>query len=149
MCPAPTVTVSPCDKNSKEASMRMWSNASQWPGGTMPKPGDNITIPCNWTVFLDINPEPMGMFILDGSLIINDTFDVNLTANFIHIRSGDMLVGTNGSPFTHNLTIQINGQPTDTPYVLDSFITGSKLFIVSGALALHGVKPDTLTTYLS
>jgi len=24
---------------------RYWSNQSQWPGGTLPKPADNVTIP--------------------------------------------------------------------------------------------------------
>ena len=29
----------------KESFMRVWSNVTQWPRGTLPEPGDNVTIP--------------------------------------------------------------------------------------------------------
>ena len=149
LCPPPVVAVTTCDSSLNEKFMRYWSNASIWPNNTVPKAGDNVTIPCNWNVMLDMNPEPISILILDGTLYVDDTFDINITANFIHIRSGTFNVGTNGSPFQHNFTIQLNGNRKDAAYKVDSFVYGNKFLVVSGALSLNGVKPDTLTTHLS
>jgi hypothetical protein len=87
--------------------------------------------------------------IVDGILLVDDTFDINITAKAIHIRSGTLNVGTNGSPFQHKFVIQINGNREDGPYYIDPFITANKFFVITGALSLNGPKPDTQITYLT
>lgn len=37
----------------------------------MPVPGQNITIPGEWTIIMDINPVRIGFFLVDGDVIIN------------------------------------------------------------------------------
>lgn len=96
-----------------------------------------------------MNPEPMGAFILNGTLLVDDTFDVNITAEFIHIRSGTMMIGTNGSPFQHKLNIQLNGERNADPYFVDGIVSGNKLLVVTGVFHLHGPKPEAQTTHLS
>lgn len=92
----------------KEGFTRLWSNASQWPNQTVPKAMDNVTINGNWTVLLDVDPAPLNYLIIDGTLIADDTRDVNITARSIFIRAGNVTAGSPTSPFMHKFTIQIS-----------------------------------------
>ncbi len=85
---------------------------------------------------------------IDGTLIADDTRDVNITANFIHIRAGNISAGSKSSPFMHKLTIQVNGQKTSPTFAIDSILTANKLFAVTGSLNLYGNAPNTVSTYL-
>jgi hypothetical protein len=42
----------------------------------MPSPGDNITIPCEWVIEIDMNPVRIGAFEILGDLTIPDTQDI-------------------------------------------------------------------------
>lgn len=46
----------------------------------MPVDGDNITIPCEWTVMMDMNPARIAYFEINGDVIIPDTLDVTIVA---------------------------------------------------------------------
>jgi hypothetical protein len=143
LCPAPEGTFI------KEDFIRMWSNVSQWPNGVLPQAGDNVTLNGNWTVILDVDPAPLDYFIIDGTLIADDSRDVNITANSIFIRAGNLTAGSTASPFLHKMTIQINGQKTDTGYTIDPIVAGNKFMVVTGILNLHGNAPATTITTLS
>ena len=71
--------------------------------------------------------------MIDGVLIADDSRDVNITANWIHVRAGNVTAGSASSPFLHNFVIQVNG---------------NKHMVVSGTLNIHGVAPPTVHTYL-
>jgi len=86
--------------------------------------------------------------IIDGTLVVDDTRDVNITAKFIFIRAGNLTVGRSSLPFTHKFTIQLNGNKGDKGSVVDPVVAGNKLFVVTGTLNLFGVRPSTVTTYL-
>ena len=64
VCPAPPGS---CEK---ESSLRVWNNATQWPNEVMPVDGQNITIPCEWTIKIDSNPARIGFFNISGDIII-------------------------------------------------------------------------------
>ena len=104
MCPDPTSGFI------KEQFLRKWSNATQWPNGVVPQAGDNVTLNGNWTVLLDVDPNPLDYFIIDGTLLADDTRDVNITANSIFIRAGNLSAGVSIKPFVHKFTLQINGR---------------------------------------
>ncbi len=143
LCPLPAGTFI------KEDFIRKWSNATQWPGGVIPQTGDNVTLNGNWTVLLDMDPNPINYFVIDGTLIADDTRDVNITANSIHVRAGNITAGSSASPFMHNFVIQINGQKTDNGFYIDPVIAGNKYMVVTGSLNLFGVAPATVSTYLT
>ncbi len=98
---------------------------------------------------LDVDPAPLNYFIIDGTLLADDTRDVNVTANSIHIRAGNVTIGRPNDPFFRKFTIQINGQKTDNGYYIDPVIAGNKYMVVSGTLNLYGVAPATVTTFLT
>lgn len=127
----------------------MWSNATQWPNGTVPKAGDNVTVNGNWTVKLNVDPAPLNYFVIDGDIIVDDTRNVNITANSIHIRAGSITAGTPTAPFQHNFTIQLNGNKNDTGFYIDPILAGSKYLVVTGKLNLYGIAPSVVSTYLT
>lgn len=129
--------------------MRLWSNATQWPGGVVPKAGDNVTVNGNWTVKLNVDPAPLNYLIIDGDLITDDSRDVNITANSIHIRAGSITAGSPSSPFLHKFIIQINGNKNDTGYYVDSILAANKFLVVTGQLNLYGVAPASVSTFLT
>ena len=143
LCPLPAGTFI------KENFTREWSNATQWPNGVVPQPGDNVTVNGNWTVLLDVDPSYLNNLTIDGTLVADDTRDINITANFIHIRAGNVTFGSAAKPFRHKVTFQINSLKTDNGFVIDPIIAGNKHFVVTGVLSLHGISPSTVTTTLS
>ena len=79
----------------------------------MPKDGDNITIPCEWTINLNMSPARIGYFEISGDIIIPDTQDVTIQADNIWIKGGSLKAGNSTSHFTHKLVIQLNGNKND------------------------------------
>jgi hypothetical protein len=69
---------------------------------------ENVTVNANWTILLDMDPNPANYMIIDGTVIAEDTRDVVITAKSIHIRAGNISAGSAQSPFTHNFLIRIN-----------------------------------------
>jgi hypothetical protein len=132
-----------------ESFLRYWSNATQWPNGTIPQAGDNVTVKGEWRLVIDMDPNPINNLTIDGLLIADDTIDINIVANFIFIRAGNFTAGSPTKPFTHKLNIQLNGAKTDTAQVIDPLLTGNKLFVVTGALNLYGSPPITAIATLT
>jgi hypothetical protein len=87
--------------------------------------------------------------IIDGTLVADDTRNVNITANAIFIRAGNITAGSSSDAFQHQFTIQINGHKEDVGYYIDPIIAGSKYFVVTGSLNLYGKTPSTISTYLT
>jgi hypothetical protein len=47
------------DEFVKESTPRFWSNPNHWPSGQVPAAGENVTIEGEWTMVVDMQPEPM------------------------------------------------------------------------------------------
>lgn len=110
---------------------------------------DNVTINGNWTVLLDVDPAPLNYLVIDGTLIADDTRDVNITARSIFIRAGNVTAGSASTPFMHKLTIQISNTKEDHGWYIDPLVAGNKYIIVTGSLNLFGMAPTTVTTFLT
>ncbi len=143
LCPAPP------GEFVKENFVRLWSNASQWPEGRLPLPGENVTVNGNWTIIMDIDPAVCEFMTIDGDVIIEDKEDRNITCESIWIRAGSITAGSAGTPFTHKLTIQLNGLKNDPGYVFDPSLVGNKMFVITGKISLFGVSPATTQTQLT
>jgi hypothetical protein len=127
----------------------MWSNASQWPNGTIPGHLDNVLVNGNWTILLDMDPNHANYMIIDGTVIADDTRDVYITAKSIHIRAGNISVGNANTPFMHQFTIQINNTQDSAGWTIDNFLSGNKYLVVTGSLNLFGSPPSTTLTSLT
>jgi hypothetical protein len=108
-----------------------------------------VTLNGNWTVLLDMDPNPINYFVVDGTLIADDTRNVNITCNSMHVRAGNITAGSPSTPFLHNYTIQINGLKTDNGFYIDPIVAGNKYMVITGTVNLYGVAPPTVSTYLT
>jgi hypothetical protein len=142
-CPAPAGTFV------KENFTRLWSNASQWPNETVPQANENVTINGNWTVLLDVDPPALNYLVIDGTLVADDTRDVNITARSIFIRAGNVTAGSPTAPFMHKFTIQVSNTKEDHGWYIDPLVAGNKYIVVTGSLNLYGMAPETVTTTLT
>ena len=119
-----------------------------WPNETVPTTGEDVTIQCDWTVLINVQPAVIGKLIVDGDLVVEDVNDVNITAESVFIRGGSLTVGNSSSPFTHKFTIQVNGDAMSKYEDVDALVSANKFLVVTGSLVMYGVKPTTTSTYL-
>lgn len=108
-----------------------------------------MTVDGSWTILLDIDPSPADYMIIDGTVIADDTRDVNITARSIFIRAGNLTAGSAASPFQHKFTIQISNTKEDHGWYIDPLVAGNKYIVVTGSLNLYGVAPNTVQTTLN
>lgn len=119
----------------KEPFVRIWSNATQWPGGKLPADGDNVTIPGPWTVLMDMNPAIINFWMIDGDVIIPPTLPIAyIVANSVWVRLGSIKAGTSTSPYPGDLTFEIRGNKSDAGYVINADVAGTKLFVITGVI---------------
>src|SRR5262245_43338682 len=76
---------------SQAADLR-WSRASTWPTGRVPAAGEDVTIPANTTVILDVTPPALGGLTINGKLAFAAK-NVQLSAKWIMLH-GTLQVGT-------------------------------------------------------
>ena len=62
---------------------------------------------------------------------------------------GSITAGSPTEPFLHQLTFQFYGLKNDPGYTFDIALQGSKIFVVSGILALYGSGPSNTMTRLT
>ena len=142
LCPAPVGVFV------KEEFVRYWSNLSQWPEGRLHLPGEDVYVHGNWTIIMDIDPAECGLMSIDGDVVIEDKFDRNISCQAIWVKAGSITAGSASEPFTHQLTIQLNGQKNDPGYTFDPALQGNKIMVVTGNLNLFGSGPSTVSTRL-
>ena len=99
---------------------------------------------------MDVNPAPMGSFIIDGEVIVSENRDlVNITAEFIWIKRGKLAFGSWGNPFDKQAVIQINGNSYDPQTKISDNYKGRKNLVVTGKLEIFGAENFTDSTYLT
>lgn len=74
--------------------MRLWSNVSQWPGQVLPGSGQNVTIPYEWNLVLDIDPPVFNYVKINGILIFDRSRDNKFEANYIWVNQGIIRIGS-------------------------------------------------------
>jgi hypothetical protein len=135
--------------NPREDTERLWSDASIWPDGTLPQEGDNVTIPYEWNLVMDVNPPKLNYLEVNGILNFDDSRANVLEAKYIWVRNGKMVAGSQDSPFMNDLNIILNGEKDERTFVIDPATSGNKMLAVSGGLELYGNHPATIWTRLT
>ncbi len=100
----------------------------------MPADGDDIIIPCEWTIIMDMNPARIAYFEINGDVIIEDARDITIVAENIWVKSGSIKAGTAEVAFSHQLLFQLNGNQNATGFTVSPDVTGNKMFVVTGRL---------------
>jgi hypothetical protein len=118
-----------------------WSDAATWSGGAVPQAGGKVTIASGQTVLLDVSPPALNGITIFGTLRFADEADLSLTTEWIMVH-GELEVGTEANPFTHNATITL------TDNVKDEQLMGMGdrgIMLSGGTLNLHGNRTNTWT----
>lgn len=116
-----------------------WSNPISWPNGRVPAANEDVIIPADKQILLDISPPNMGNIVIEGSLVF-DRKDLELTAKSILIK-GLLQIGSDLFPFQNNATITLNGPKTENPLYGGRFLST----IEGGSLQLFGASASKLS----
>jgi hypothetical protein len=118
-----------------------WSDTATWAGGKLPGSGDQVTIGSGLNVVLDTNSAALGGVTINGKLSFGDDADLELSTEWIMVH-GELEIGTEAQPFTHNATITL------TDNVKDEQLMGMGdrgIMLSGGTLNLHGNRTNTWT----
>ena len=94
-----------------ETNYRLWSNPASWPNNTLPKQGDNIVIQPGQNFVFDLENSPVYDYVqINGRVTFKqDAPKLNLTANYIFVRAGELIIGNATNPYLGLAYISLNG----------------------------------------
>ena len=147
--PPPPPTLPPPIPPGRPANVMMWSNASIWPNAVLPTEGDNVTIPRDMYVLVDVPTPRLGMLKIEGGMEMFDSSDRVLEADLIIIDGGRLVAGYPETPFQHNLRIILHGNNRTREllgFEFGSPTIGAKAIAVFGELILNA-EPQTSPTW--
>ena len=124
-----------------------WSNPATW-GGSVPGPGQNVTIPAGMTVTLDTDTASLGILEVNGVLEFARK-DLNLTAHHILVQgSGSRLqIGTEAQKFANRAVITLTGSnPEEQIPTVMGHSSGAKGIAAAagGTVEIHGLRANAL-----
>lgn len=117
----------------------LWSDAATWPSGRVPQAGDNVVIPGNVSVLLDIAaPPPLGVVTVFGGLTFLDAGGVARTLTLASlVVYGTLTIGTRASPYAGDASIVFLGDYSGTPVRVDANLNlGNKVMAVLGTVSM-------------
>ena len=124
-----------------QAQEARWSDPATWPDNKVPAAGEQVTIASGKQVILDVTPPALGGLTINGKLSFADEADLELNTEWIMVH-GELEVGTEAQPFTHNATITL------TDNVKDEQLMGMGdrgIMLSGGTLNLHGNRSNSWT----
>ena len=136
----------------KENFTRAWSNVSQWNNSRLPQDNEEVYIPQNWKIVLDVNTSNLSKITIDGDLSFDSSrpIIIRLTAGIIWVRLGNLTAGSSDKPIQNQVQIVLTGNLSSPMLLIDSFIDSSnKILAVTGALKLYSTTPSVIWTRLS
>jgi len=114
-----------------------WSDPAAWPDGLVPRAGDAVTIARDVDMTLDISPPALRSLTIQGALRFADDRDLSLTTEWIYVPGGELEIGTQARPYTHNasitLTDEVKGENINT-------MGDRGIMMLHGTLNLHGKR---------
>ena len=131
-------------------SIRYWSEPDTWSTRKVPLIDEDVTIPLNIKVLLDIDPPNLGNLIINGDLIFDIRRPITtLKARNIYIYTGKLLAGNETMPFGNRIDIILLGSKI-SPFLSFSPIipSANKAIIVASQMLLYGLIPNTITAKL-
>jgi len=126
---------------------KLWSDATSWPDGVVPVSGD-VMIASGENIIYDLEDSPIfDVVTVNGQLKFLDDADnlpkMNLNAHYIYVRAGNLLIGTEASPFQAEASITLFGAYSDRQIFMSGVVeAGNKILANTGLVEFHG-KPRT------
>jgi cell migration-inducing and hyaluronan-binding protein len=119
-----------------------WSDPTAWPGGKVPREGEAVTIARDMNVVLDVTPPALRSLTVNGRLSFADERDIDLTSEWIYLAGGELAIGSETRPYTHNASITLTDNVRDE----DINTMGDRgIMLAGGTLSLHGDRTNAWT----
>jgi cell migration-inducing and hyaluronan-binding protein len=116
-----------------------WSDPASWPDGKVPGAGDAVTIARDRNIVLDVTPPALRSLTVNGKLSFAGDRDTELKTEWIYLAGGELDIGSEARPYTHNATITL----TDNVPNEDVNTMGDRgIMMLSGTLSLHGDRKN-------
>lgn len=154
--PQPTATPSATSTpNPTPPGALRYSNPLTWPGGTLPQPGQNVTVPAGTTILLDMDTPELGSLTVQGTLVFDPTRNVHLSATDILVPSGGTFqIGTPTNPYSFlGVTTLTGARGTHTPRTEDGAMDNDGISrgfrVMGGTLKLYGLIEGPQKTKLN
>ena len=124
----------------------LWSDPASWPDGKVPGAGDAVTVGRDMDIVLDVTPPALRSLTVNGRLSFADDRDIDLTSEWIYLAGGELAVGSEARPYTHNATITLTDNVRDE----DVNTMGDRgIMMLGGTLNLHGNRENAWTKLAS
>jgi hypothetical protein len=117
-----------------------WSDPASWPDGRVPRAGDAVTIARDVDMTLDVSPPALRSLTVQGALRFADDRDISLTTEWIYVPGGELEIGTEAQPYTHNASITFTDQVKDENI---NTMGDRGIMMLRGTLNLHGNRGHT------
>jgi len=111
-----TVAPPPLQLVALPSESRLWSDPLTW-GGLPPGAGDIAVIDAGVTVILDGVTPALGGVLVRGTLQMDTTRDVALTAGWVVLDGGHLLAGSADSPDLHRVDVTLTGGTKADPFL--------------------------------
>ncbi|MXO59731.1 transmembrane domain-containing protein [Altererythrobacter salegens] len=119
-----------------------WSDPATWPDGKVPAKGDAVTIARDMEVVLDVSPPALRSLTVNGKLRFADDRDLALETEWIYLPGGELQIGSEARPHTHQASITLTDNVRDE----DINTMGDRgIMMLRGTLNLHGDREHTWT----
>jgi len=120
-----------------------WSDASTW-DGDVPGAGDIIVIEEGQRVVLDTNAEVQAILINGGELVVEDTQDLALAADWVLVINGGLFqVGTEENPFQHDFDLTLEGDDPDNDVHVNMILNSTSDNVIRVRDEADPVPPET------
>ena len=87
------------------SDVKYWSQDETWPSGRKPIAGEDVYIAPGDNIVLDEVTPVLNLVTVNGRLsfsVDNGTQAINLQANQVYVRAGELLIGNETNPFEGN-----------------------------------------------
>lgn len=133
-----------------EDTIRYWSDPTSWTSGAVPVEGEDVEIESGWNMVLDVAITPLvNILTINGRLSFKEDTDLQLNANYIFVRAGQLFIGNKTHPFTANANIVLHGLKNNEYIVFTGMIeAGDKILANTAEVAMYGTPRTSKMTRL-
>jgi len=144
-------TLATTDDSLKNLSVVYWSDPTIWPNGVLPTAGQNVFVLNTWHLMLDVDTPIFHYVEINGLLEFDRTKNVSLSSEWIFVRGGKLVSGSEEYPIPPNIfhTITLHGHPNSDEFAFSNDVEGgNKVLAITGEVQMHGY-PKTPYSFLS
>ncbi len=93
----------------REDKIRLWSDTNNWPNGVLPVAGQNVTIPYEWKMVVNIAVPKLNYLEINGILMFDIKMNHTFEAHYIWVKKGEFKIGSSDDPYVNQATIILHG----------------------------------------